>query len=176
MDADLGKALTWRCFCAGKNGTEYIEGPDFYPFEGMNEWSESILEFWVIADYGLSELISEGLSQMGSVGIVGLYATIIVSLGALVRKIVPPSYNIAFMTLSDPLPLLQLINVMEICRITNYPYLYRLYFMCSNHPKDEFRIWYVVMKIFRSPDLLVRFTKKPPVQGVICDADDLPIA
>ena len=101
---------------------------------------------------------------MGSVGIVGLYATILVSLGALLRKIVPPTYNIIFMTLSDPLPLLQLIKIMEICRITEYP----------NHLKDEFRIWYVVMKIFRNPDLLVRFTKKPPLEGVICDTDDLP--
>ena len=44
------------------------------------------------------------------------------------------------------------------------------------HLRDEYDIWYIIMKIFRSPDLLVRFTKKPPVQGVICDADDLPIA
>ena len=67
------------------------------------------------------ELVSQGLNTLGSVGIVGLYATIIVSLGALLRKLVPVSYNIIFMTLSDPLPLLQLINIMEVCRVTDYP-------------------------------------------------------
>lgn len=46
---------------------------------------------------------------------------------------------------------------------------------CRNHSKDEYRIWYIVMKIFRSPELLCRFTKKPPTQGVILDEDDYPI-
>lgn len=46
---------------------------------------------------------------------------------------------------------------------------------CRNHSKDEYRIWYIIMKIFRSPVLLCRFTKKPPTQGVILDEDDYPI-
>ena len=129
------------------------------------------------------ELVSQGLSTLGSVGIVGLYATIVVSLGALIRKVVPVSYNIAFMTLSDPLPLLQLINIMEVCRHTVYPYVFynsmiqwfNDSFIRRNHLKDEWRIWYIVMKIFRSPELLTRFTKKSPYQGVICDLDDMPI-
>lgn len=37
-------------------------------------------------------------------------------------------------------------------------------------------MYYIALKIFRSPELLCRFTKKPPTQGVICDDDDLVIA
>ena len=122
-------------------------------------------------------MVSQGLNTLGSVGIVGLYATIIVSLGALLRKLVPVSYNMIFMTLSDPLPLLQLINIMEVCRVTDYPYVKQwITLMISNNHKDEWRIWYIIMKIFRSPELLVRFTKKPPYQGVIYDEDTLPVA
>ena len=51
----------------------------------------------------------------------GLYVSILVSLGALIRKVVPHAWYIVYMTLSDALPLLQLIDIMEICRITEYP-------------------------------------------------------
>ena len=161
----LPNSLTWRCYCRGKNNTNYIDNSDFYEFDGMDEWTDSILEFWTISDFGLSQLIYQSLSSLGSVGIVGLYATIMVSLGAIVRNVIPTAWNIVYITLSNPLPLLQLIDVMEVCRLTNYP----------NHSKDEFRIWYIVMKIFRSPALLCRFTKKPPTQGVILDDDDYPL-
>ena len=40
----------------GKNGTEYVDSDEFYPFEGMNEWSDAILEFWTISDYGLTRI------------------------------------------------------------------------------------------------------------------------
>ena len=63
----------------------------------------------------------EGLSSLGNVGIVGLYATIMVSLGAMIRNVIPTAWSIVYVTLSDPLPLLQLIDVMEVCRKTNYP-------------------------------------------------------
>ena len=44
-----------------------------------------------------------------------------VSLGAIVRNVIPTAWNIVYITLSNPLPLLQLIDVMEVCRLTNYP-------------------------------------------------------
>lgn len=67
------------------------------------------------------EFVYEGLSSLGNVGIVGLYATIMVSLGAMIRNVIPTAWSIVYVTLSDPLPLLQLIDVMEVCRKTNYP-------------------------------------------------------
>ena len=75
----------------------------------------------MISDYGLSEIVSQGLSTLGSVGIVGLYVTILVSLGALIRKIVPEGWSLVYMTISDPLPVLQLIDIMEVCRDSDYP-------------------------------------------------------
>lgn len=54
-------------------------------------------------------------------GIVGLYATIMVSLGAMIKNVIPTAWSIVYNTLSDPLPLLQLIDVMEVCRMMNYP-------------------------------------------------------
>ena len=54
-------------------------------------------------------------------GIVGLYATILVSLGAVIRNAIPTAWSIVYITLSDPLPLLQLIDVMEVCRKMKYP-------------------------------------------------------
>lgn len=67
------------------------------------------------------EIVSQGLSTLGSVGIVGLYVTILASLGAIVRKVVPEGWSIVNMTLSDPLPLLQIIDIMAICRDSDYP-------------------------------------------------------
>lgn len=117
----MGEQMTWRCFLVGPNGTDYKMSEDFYPFEGMDEWASSIVEYWVISDYGLSEIVAQWLSQLGNAGIVGLYVSILVSLGALIRKVVPNAWYIVYMTLSDALPLLQLIDIMEICRITEYP-------------------------------------------------------
>lgn len=57
----------------------------------------------------------------------GLYVTILVSLGALVRKIVPEGWSIIHMTLSDPFPLLQLVDIMAICRDSDYPYKFMGY-------------------------------------------------
>ena len=54
VDPDLGKSLSWRCYCVGKNETEYFETSEFYPFEASDDWSDSILEFWTISDYGLT--------------------------------------------------------------------------------------------------------------------------
>lgn len=118
----MNGSLTWKCFNIGKNGTSYIESDPFYSYEELEDWDGEILELWVISDYGLSEIVSQGLSTLGSVGIVGLYVTILVSLGALVRKVVPEGWSIIHLTLSDPLPLLQLIDIMEICRDSEYPY------------------------------------------------------
>ena len=67
------------------------------------------------------EFVYEGLSSLGNVGIVGLYATIMVSLGAMIKNVIPTAWSIVYVTLSDPLPLLQLIDVMEVCRMMNYP-------------------------------------------------------
>ena len=117
----MGEQMTWRCYLVGPNGTDYELSEDFYPFEGMDEWATSIVEYWVISDYGLSEIVAQWLSQLGNAGIVGLYVSILVSLGALIRKVVPNAWYIVYMTLSDALPLLQLIDIMEICRITEYP-------------------------------------------------------
>ena len=64
---------------------------------------------------------SRVLSSLGNVGIVGLYATIMVSLGAMIKNVIPTAWSIVYVTLSDPLPLLQLIDVMEVCRMMNYP-------------------------------------------------------
>lgn len=47
--------------------------------------------------------------------------TILASLGAIVRKVVPEGWSIVNMTLSDPLPLLQIIDIMAICRDSDYP-------------------------------------------------------
>ena len=83
---------------------------------------------WVIRyivneiEYNCIEIVSQGLSQLGSVGIVGLYVTIMASLGALVRKVIPEGWSIIHMTISDPLPLLQIIDIMAICRDSDYPY------------------------------------------------------
>ena len=54
VDPDLGRSLSWRCYCIGKNETEYFETSDFYSYDLMNDWSDSILEFWTISDYGLT--------------------------------------------------------------------------------------------------------------------------
>ena len=143
--------MTWRCFLVGPNGTDYEMSEDFYPFEGMDEWASSIVEYWVISDYGLSEIVAQWLSQLGNAGIVGLYVSILVSLGALIRKVVPNAWYIVYMTLSDALR-----------RITD-----------RGHLRDEYDIWYTIMKIYRSPDLLCQFTKTNPTYGVVCDEDDL---
>ena len=75
------------------------------------------------------------------------------------------------MTLSDALPVLQLIDIMEICRITEYPWKCGGNVMCRGHLRDEYQIWYIIMKVFRSPDLLCAFTKANPTYGIVCDED-----
>lgn len=170
-----GEQMTWRLFCVGVNGTDYEQSDAFYPFDGMDEWTHDIVEYWVISDYGLTELVAQWLSQLGSVGIVGLYVTIIVSLGALLRKMVPNAWYILYMTLSDALPLLQLIDIMEICRITEYPWEHGENVIHRGHLKDEYQIWYIVMKVYRSPELLCAFTKANPTYSVLCDEDNYDI-
>lgn len=87
--------------------------------------------FWVINETQLSgsrceessrvELLASSISSLGSASITGLYIIVLVTVGAYFRSfLVPDVTTIMYVTLPDPLPILELICGLYITRIDTY--------------------------------------------------------
>ena len=98
------------------------------PFD--DSFNESVT-FWVINETQLSgrrceewsrvELLASSISSLGSASITGLYIIVLVTVGAYFRSfLVPDVTTIMYVTLPDPLPILELICGLYITRIDTY--------------------------------------------------------
>ena len=95
-----------------------------------DSFNESVT-FWVINETQLSssrrgessrvELLASSISSLGSASITGLYIIVLVTVGAYFRSfLVPDVTTIMYVTLPDPLPILELICGLYITRIDTY--------------------------------------------------------
>ena len=89
------------------------------------------MTFWVINETQLSssrrgessrvELLASSISSLGSASITGLYIIVLVTVGAYFRSfLVPDVTTIMYVTLPDPLPILELICGLYITRTDTY--------------------------------------------------------
>ena len=99
----------------------------------VNSTLNSGVEFWVINENVLSrpyfwnswslELLASGISSLGSASITGLYVIVLITVGTYFRGFLVPSVSsIPYITMPDPLPILELICGLYITRIDQYKY------------------------------------------------------
>ena len=67
------------------------------------------------------ELLASSISSLGSASITGLYVIVLITVGTYFRGfLVPDVATIAYVTMPDPLPVLELICELYITRIDQY--------------------------------------------------------
>ena len=67
------------------------------------------------------ELLASSISSLGSASITGLYVIVLITVGTYFRGfLVPDVATIAYVTMPDPLPVLELICGLYITRIDQY--------------------------------------------------------
>ncbi|KAK8792902.1 hypothetical protein WA158_005066 [Blastocystis sp. Blastoise] len=119
--------------------------------------------FHTVSDDTLTDIVAEGLSMIGSVGITGLYITILFTLGSVVKNIlIPRPESILYFTLQDPASILSLLHGLYICRLLKYP----------EYLNDEYSLFNLIVRVFRSPEVLTRVTGERPTRGVFVLDED----
>ena len=109
---------------------------------------------------------------VGNVGIIGLYITILLTVGGIIRNFLLPqvstimlasrrSVTRRYTSIPDADLLLDLIHSLYICRFSNYSFRMDVKMTIRGHYKDEKRIFELLIRIFRSPELLVKLTESP---------------
>lgn len=125
---------------------------------------EDGVTFWVINETQLSQLLASSISSLGSASITGLYVIVLITVGTYFRSfLVPAVASIAYVTMPDPLPVLELICGLYITRIDQY----------KGHLKDESKICDLIITIIRSNAMLVQLTRVQPLYGVLQIKDEL---
>ena len=119
-------------------------------------------------------MLASSISSLGSASITGLYIIVLVTVGAYFRSfLVPDVTTIMYVTLPDPLPILELICGLYITRIDTYKWEMREEMSCRGHLRDESKISGLIMNVFRSNELLMRLTRSNALFGVLQMKDEL---
>ena len=107
--------------------------------------SPKALELTVISDK-----IFEQAYLLGSYGIIGIYATVVLTLGSLVRVAFQTQpYSVMFDEMKQPDELLALCNGIYTLRTERY----------QGHRRDEVRLYRTLVNLLRSPELILKITK-----------------
>lgn len=186
FDSDESKFNSLELRLQGRNSLVF--GQQFHwvvssdtPFD--DTFDESVT-FWVINETQLSgsgavgvsrvELLASSISSLGSASITGLYIIVLVTVGAYFRSfLVPDVTTIMYVTLPDPLPILELICGLYITRIDTYKWERRMRMTRRGHLRDESKISGLIMNVFRSNELLMRLTRANALFGVLQMKDEL---
>jgi hypothetical protein len=112
-------------------------------------WSTPVgLVFNVVSDKVAPNVL---VSSLGSYSVLAVYITVVLAVGRLVRTgFGSPTHRIVFEEMPDASELLELCEGIATARAAKY----------EGHLKDEMRLYYVLIRLMRSPEILVRITKR----------------
>jgi hypothetical protein len=90
-------------------------------------------------------------ATLGTYSIVAVYLTVVLAIGRLARSaFISPTHRIPYEEMPDTSELLELTEGIRIATRAEY----------EGHNKDEMHLYFVLIKLYRSQEILIRLTKE----------------
>jgi hypothetical protein len=138
--AGLGVSLWWTVTTQDSLG---------YDVSGRGGARGSGLQFGLVSDKLPPELLT---STLGASGILAMYLTIVLTIGRLARtSLTPPVEDAVYTDMPQCAQLVELAEGIDVARTAEY----------EGHLRDETRLYQVLLKLLRSPTILLRITADP---------------
>ena len=138
--AGLGVSLWW---------TVTNQDAFAYAVSGGASSSAGGLQFGLVSDKLPPEILT---STLGASGILAMYLTIVLTVGRLARtSLTPPVEDAVYTDMPQCKQLVELAEGIDVARTAEY----------EGHLRDETRLYQVLLKLLRSPTILLRITADP---------------